>query len=312
MELSVHLMTYNNEDFIEQTIISILKQKCDFDFEIVVNDDCSTDKTLDIIYKYSNQNLEMFSVVKNPKQLGILKNFKATLDRCNGKYVFDIAGDDIFITENALQKLVDAFRVNPHLGFVDSGYDKLLVNSKKRLRFFNKKHITISKENYKEYIFLGKVIPVGICYNKKAIYNYVNFDDYIKKNITIEDYPILVNLAKNCDFERINNVLHEYRLHKKSYSQKESINHAYFLRQQMQKLFLHFKEKYEFSESLEFKFKENHHKALLFSAGVYEDKVIGKESYKAIKNKSVKDVIHYLASQYPLVRSIIKLRRAFT
>jgi glycosyltransferase involved in cell wall biosynthesis len=129
VELSVHLITYNNEKHIEETLQSILKQKVDFNYEIVVGDDCSIDNTLDIIIKYQLAYPNLFNIKKNEKQLGILGNFKATLDRCNGLYVFDIAGDDLLKHENTLQKMVDVLKGNNNLGFVDSGVD--LIDEKK-------------------------------------------------------------------------------------------------------------------------------------------------------------------------------------
>ena len=63
-ELSIHLMTYNNEEFIEDTLKSILKQQCDFDYEIVVGDDASTDNTLKIINTYSAKHPNLFKIKK--------------------------------------------------------------------------------------------------------------------------------------------------------------------------------------------------------------------------------------------------------
>ena len=55
MLLSVHLITYNNEQYIEDTLQSILKQIVDFGYEIVVGDDCSTDRTLEIINNHKSK-----------------------------------------------------------------------------------------------------------------------------------------------------------------------------------------------------------------------------------------------------------------
>ena len=83
ISLSVHLITFNNEKHIEETLQSILKQKVDFNYEIVVGDDCSTDATLSIIETYKNKHPKLFTVFKNKSQLGILKNFKSTINLDN-------------------------------------------------------------------------------------------------------------------------------------------------------------------------------------------------------------------------------------
>jgi glycosyltransferase involved in cell wall biosynthesis len=309
IDLSVLLIAYNNEKHIEDTLKSIIKQKCSFNFEIVVGDDCSTDKTFEIINYYANNHPKLFNALQNTSQLGILKNFKTTLDRCKGDFIFNFDGDDIVKSVDAFQKIVDILKHNPNFGFVDSGYDRLLTDENITLKFDNKKSILASKELYKKYITLGKVIPVGICFNKELLYKYVDFDFYIKQNITIEDYPILVDMVMNCDFGKINESLHLYRVHSSSYSHIKSFERIYFLNNQMLKLFNHFKVKYDFSEKLTETYLETHYKSVVFNSGKYEQKEVGRKSFKAIKNKTLLDVIHYLASQYPFVRNIIRLKK---
>ena len=142
IDLSIHLITYNNEKHIEDTLQSILKQNVDFEYEIVVGDDCSTDDSLKIINQYSEKHPSLFNVKKNETQLGILKNFKTTLDRCKGAYVFDIAGDDMLKTNDALQKMVNILNKNTNLGFVDSGFDNFNeVIYKKDLKLDRLKHL---------------------------------------------------------------------------------------------------------------------------------------------------------------------------
>lgn len=77
----------------------------------------------------------------------------------------------------------------------------------------------------------------------------------------------------------------------------------------MLKLFNHFTEKYHFSEQLVEIYLEAHYKSILFNAGKYENKSIGKQSYQGIKNKSIRDFIHYLASQHPYFRRLIRLKK---
>ena len=202
--LSVHLITYNNQQHIEETLQSILRQNVDFDYEIVVGDDCSTDKTLEIINQYSEKHPSLFKIKKNDTQLGILKNFKVTLDRCNGTYLFDIAGDDMLKTNNALQKMVNILNKNTNLGFVDSGFDSFNEEINIIIPFKNKSTLNSSKCAYKETILLGKISPIGHCYRKELLYKYVDFSKYLDMNITIEDYPILVDMVMNTDFETIN------------------------------------------------------------------------------------------------------------
>ncbi len=307
ISLSVHLITYNNQNHIEATLESIINQKVDFIYEIVVGDDCSTDNTLEIISQYKNRYPELFKIKKNDSQLGILKNFKATLDRCAGDYVFDIAGDDFLKNKYALQKMVSILRNDNNLGFVDSGFDKLYEDSGRIMHFANKKTLESSKDLYKEQLLLGRINPIGICFNKKHLYQFVDFDTYLKTEITIEDYPILVDLAMNTNFETINESLHTYRIHGNSYSHTKSFENHYFLKRQMKRLFEHFCVKYQFNQGITNTFNQDYYKEILFLAGYFQKKELGKKTYNMIKAKSIKDHIHYFASQSPLFRRLVSI-----
>ncbi|WP_339916985.1 glycosyltransferase family 2 protein [Yeosuana marina] len=307
ISLSVHLITFNNEKHIEETLQSILKQKVDFNYEIVVGDDCSTDDTLKIINQYADEFPDLIYVEKNNEQLGILENFKITLDRCKGDYVFDIAGDDIFKSEYAFQKMVDVLKNNSSLGFVDSGFDKLYEESNRRIIFSNKKALKSSKDLYKKMVQLGLIAPIGICFRRKHLYQFVDFETYLKQKITIDDYPILVDLVMNTDFAFINESLHIYRVHDNSYSHKKSFENHVLLKNQMKNLFEYFSIKYRFDKNLIRTFNKNYFKELLFLCGYFENKELGKDAFDKIKTKSIKDYIHYFASQNSFIRKLISI-----
>jgi len=309
IELSVALITYNCEDYIKETLDSILKQKCSFNFEIVVGDDCSTDNSFEIIQSYERKYPEIFNIQKNKNQLGILKNFKSTLDRCIGNYIFNFDGDDIIKSEKAFQKLITVFKNSPGLGFVDSGYDKFFVNQNITKHYVNKETIRASKSQYKDSIFLGRIIPVGTCFNREFLFKHVDFKTYINKKITIEDYPTLVDMAANCDFDRIDESLFTYRIHDQSYSYNNGFERYFFQRKQMLSLFNHFKTKYKFNSQICNKYEQRYYKTVLYLAGSYQKKDLGKEMFSKIESKNTNDIIHYLSSQNKIVRNLVKIRK---
>lgn len=307
IDFSVHLITYNNEKYIEATIQSILKQKVNFNYEIIVGDDCSIDSTLSIIENYKNKHPKLFNVLKNETQLGILKNFKATLDRCKGSFVLPIAGDDFLKNESSLQKMYNLISSDESLGFIDSGFDKYFENSNKTIGYGNKKSIEINKQNYKNNILLGKVSPIGICFNRASLLKHVDFKTYINKKITIDDYPILVDLVMNTSFERINESLVVYRIYDDSFSHEKDFEKQYFLANQMKSLFDYFSNKYNFDNDLIKNYTKVHLKQLLFYAGFFENENLGKDIFSKIESKSLKDYIHYWASQNKFFRKLVSL-----
>lgn len=307
ISLSVHLITYNNEKYIEQTIESILKQKVNFNYEIVVGDDCSTDSTLSLIESYKNKYPKLFKVFKNESQLGILKNFKSTLNKCSGDFVFALAGDDLLKQEDTLQKMVNTISKDPSLGFIDCGFDKYYEDSNKKIHFANKNSIEFNELDYKNAILLGKIPNIGICFNRKLLLKYVDFKTYINRGITIDDYPILVDLVMHTKFERINESLVIYRIYDDSFSHEKNFEKQYFLANQMKNLFDYFSKKYRFENNITEKYNKTHLKQLLFYAGFFENKDLGKDVFLKLESKNMKDYIHYFASQNKFFRKLVSL-----
>ncbi len=307
--LSVHLLTFNSEKYIEETLISILKQKVDFDYEIVIGDDCSTDKTLEIVNRYALKHPDLFKVKQNKVQLGILKNFKTTLDRCLGKYVFDIAGDDLLKSDTSLQKMVNVFNDNPELGFIDCGIDRLNDKNGKTEALLNKELLHAPDKDYVKAALLGSIVPIGICYNRELLYKYVDFKTYMDMKITIEDYPIIVNMIMHTKFLRIHESLVIYRVHDSSYSHKKTFERHFFLNNQMRLLFKYFSNKYEFSKDIIEAFYINSNRELLFFAGYFEKKELGKDMFRKLKSTRVKDLVHYWASQSKMFRKLVSIKR---
>lgn len=105
--VSVCILTYFQEKVIYRTINSVLKQKVDFNYEIVIADDCSKDGTRDILEQFKEKYPDKIKVIYNLENLGIPQNLFNAMQCCVGKYITLLDGDDYFIDEFKLQKQVD-------------------------------------------------------------------------------------------------------------------------------------------------------------------------------------------------------------
>ena len=107
MKVSVCVITYNHEKFIEECLLSILNQETNFDFEIVIGEDGSSDLTRtrieNCIRKYPG-NIKLLPDVGN---LGMMPNFIRTLKACTGTYIAICEGDDYWTDISKLQEQVD-------------------------------------------------------------------------------------------------------------------------------------------------------------------------------------------------------------
>ena len=94
MKVSVFITTYNQEAFIGPALDSILMQQTDFDFEIVVAEDCSTDSTRAIVADYYNRFPDKIRPLFDDHNLGFTQNFKQLYTCCRGEYIALLGGDD--------------------------------------------------------------------------------------------------------------------------------------------------------------------------------------------------------------------------
>lgn len=113
MKVSVATETYNHERYIAQALDSILMQEVGFDYEIVIGEDCSTDKTRAIVLEYKRRYPETIRLLLNERNLGGRRNFVNTLQACRGEYIALLEGDDYWTSSHKLQKQVDYLDSHP-------------------------------------------------------------------------------------------------------------------------------------------------------------------------------------------------------
>lgn len=119
MKLSVSLVSYQEEAYIAETMDSILAQETNFDFEIIVGDDASTDDTRAILKRYSDNYPDKVRLLLPEKNYGDfgLSNFMSTLELCKGEYIAFLDGDDYWTDKSKLQRQVDFLDSNPNCSF---------------------------------------------------------------------------------------------------------------------------------------------------------------------------------------------------
>ena len=114
--LSVVMTTYNHERYIATAIESVLRQQTDFPIEIVIGEDCSTDRTLNIALDYQSQYPEAIRIVRSESNVGWRENYRRTIAAAQGRYIALLDGDDYFTHRKKLQMQVDLLEANPDVG----------------------------------------------------------------------------------------------------------------------------------------------------------------------------------------------------
>jgi glycosyltransferase involved in cell wall biosynthesis len=112
MKLSVAMITYNHERFVAQAIESVLAQKVNFDYEIVIGEDCSSDGTRPIILEFQKRYPERIKLLPSERNIGAIRNFERTITACRGQYVAFLEGDDYWTSPAKLQRQVNLLDAN--------------------------------------------------------------------------------------------------------------------------------------------------------------------------------------------------------
>ena len=131
--VSICCLSYNHESYIVECLESILSQKTDFGFEILIHDDASSDGTQMIIKKFKAQFPNIIKpILQTENQRSKIKsgmNPKFNYPRAQGKYIAFCEGDDYWSDAYKLQKQVDLLNKHTEIGAVVSDYDKLIENT---------------------------------------------------------------------------------------------------------------------------------------------------------------------------------------
>ena len=101
------MIAYNQQHLLPQAIESVLMQKTDFEFDVVLGDDCSTDRTLSVANQYAAMHPDRIKVLARPVNMGLVGNFADTYDSCTGQYIAVLGGDDYWTDPLKLQRQVD-------------------------------------------------------------------------------------------------------------------------------------------------------------------------------------------------------------
>ncbi|SNR76084.1 Glycosyltransferase involved in cell wall bisynthesis [Lutibacter agarilyticus] len=186
MTVTVCMINYNQENFIQEAIESVLMQECDFSLELLISDDCSTDNSRGIInYIIKNHPKgNLITFIEREENLGLTSNMLKTLKLCKGEYIAICDSDDFWRDKFKLQKEIEF--LNNNKDFVVSFHDVNLFdkNSKK----INRNYILEAvKRDYNsiELVCGAFLMPVTMCFRNvikeipNEIYKVVNWDLFL-------------------------------------------------------------------------------------------------------------------------------------
>lgn len=195
--VSVIIPSFNHEKFILDCLDSLSAQTYD-NLDVIVCDDCSSDKTYEILIENKDKYSAVFSsftVLKNEMNMGITHSLNRMLKIAKGEYIKIIASDDMF-TKDAIREYVACFEKNKDISVIVS--DGIVVEEessyleiKECRRFFNEK--PTYSDFYNDIYIENKVFAPGMIMKKSVYDNYGMYDE----SIIIEDMEYNIRLAVN-------------------------------------------------------------------------------------------------------------------
>ncbi len=123
IKLSVVVSCYKQEAYIAECLNSILMQEVNFNYELIIADDCSPDKTREVINQFYQKYPERIKLLFQEKNVGAARNYIAVHNLAVGKYVAHFDGDDVMLP-GKLQAQVDIMDASPscHIVFHRARY----------------------------------------------------------------------------------------------------------------------------------------------------------------------------------------------
>ncbi len=211
--VSISCITYNHAPYIRECLDGFLMQKCNFEFEILIHDDASTDGTQDIIKEYQQKHPNIIKPIFQTEnqyskgQRGM--NIKYNFPRAKGKYIALCEGDDYWTDPLKLQKQVDFLEEHKEYGLVHTQIKYLTVIDKK----IKASTTDRSNNSFNQLIYKNNIATLTTLMRKECLDKYVNdVNPQSQKNWIAGDLPIWLWFSINSKIYFLNNITSVYRV----------------------------------------------------------------------------------------------------
>lgn len=248
--ISAVIITYNQENYIAQTIDSILAQQTEYEFEIVIGEDCSTDCTKEIVFEYQKRYPDKIRVITSERNVGLLENYCRTIKASRGKYIAGCAGDDYWQRIDKLQKQVKFLEENPDYGMVHSDTDILKEDEGiliKNVYSKHKEHFNNKIYNTLDLLFMGAypiVAPTAV-FKKQFFDDYFDIEELKKNDIMMEDMPLWIFIAARSEIHYMSESFAVHREMKGTITNPKTLESKLKVFESCQKCFVYFYEPYK-------------------------------------------------------------------
>lgn len=207
-KVTVYITNYNYDQFIEQSIQSVLNQTMQ-DFELIIIDDGSTDNSHKIIEKYASHE-KIMTIFQQNKGLNVTNNI--ALRAARGDYIMRLDADD-YLDKNALNVLSGILDSNPDVGLVFPDY--FLVDESNNLLEVKRRH------DFDNVILMDQPAHGACTMLRRECM--LKLDGYDESFISEDGYDLWIRFIQHYKVQNVNLPLFYYRKHPKSMTRNENL-----------------------------------------------------------------------------------------
>ena len=205
-------MTYNQKDYIEKAIDSVLEQEIDVDFDILIHDDCSDDGTYEILLKKQKENLNKIRIIRQDSRKFLTDGFnmmiyKYVVPNINSKYIAYLDGDDYWCNKEKLKKQFFFLENNQEYSMCFNNSYQLKPNGDLTSKWFFQEEGDVDMSeiiNDKP----GIHIATSSIFLRSEIFK--DFSDW-RKAFPVEDVPMYMTAALKGKIYRMSEIMSVYR-----------------------------------------------------------------------------------------------------
>lgn len=211
MKVSVLIMTYNHERFIRQAVDSVLNQKTNFEFEILISEDCSEDKTREIVKEYKKLFPETISLLLSDRNIKNNRIVTRGIEAAKGKYIALLDGDDYWTSSDKLQKQSDFLDKHPECTICFN--NALVIDEENQKKEHNWTPDYVPDITTMKYLWQGNYIATSATMFRNGVIG--NIPDWYTDFFPITDWPLHLLNAEYGKIGFINETMSVYRMHEK-------------------------------------------------------------------------------------------------
>lgn len=205
--ISVVMSVYNEENYLQEAIDSILKQTVQ-DFELIVVDDCSTDRTREILQEYQDPRIH---VVRNEENRGLTANLNLAVSLAKGQYIARMDGDDLS-HPNRFERQLRYLKEHPELKLISC-----------RTETFGQEHLRSDIQGEPEYLRCRMLVRPVLAHPgfmvRGEIFRELGFR-YDESFRQAQDYDLAARISRRYAIGICPEILLKYRAHSGQVSSK--------------------------------------------------------------------------------------------